>query len=161
MKLARAFRDATRDEIKAALAGGTLELFSTGRPPLADHPVTRSARLATFTFGDPAFAEDPAGGEGLAQPLFAEDAVQVALVGTPGFARARTRDGTVVADLSVGPGGAEIRLDQISATPGFPIRIVRFVLPHGGESTEFAVSAFGHAYVTGSDNPFRKISLRG
>ena len=37
MRLTEAFSAATLDEIKAALDGGKLEIYSTGRPPSADH----------------------------------------------------------------------------------------------------------------------------
>jgi hypothetical protein len=123
MKLAEPFANASADEIKALLDGGTLTVYSVARPPSADHPVDRSGHLATFTFASPAFG--PAA-DGLEAPNFVEDAVPAAHVGTPGFARACKADGTVVADLSAGPGDREVKFQEVSCSQGAPVRVVRF-----------------------------------
>ena len=95
------------DELKALLDGGTLTVYSVARPLTADKPVERSGTLATFTFASPAFGE---ASDGLESPIFAANPVPASSVGTPGFARARKADGTVIADFSAGPGDRE---DQI------------------------------------------------
>ncbi|MDU6494676.1 MAG: hypothetical protein E6531_34100, partial [Bradyrhizobium sp.] len=88
------FVESSLDDIKAALDGGTLTVYSVARPTTADKAVDRSGVLATFTFASPAFG--PAK-DGLEQPNFVAASVPAATVGTPGFARARKADGTTVA----------------------------------------------------------------
>jgi hypothetical protein len=161
MRLTEAFQTATRDAIKAALDGGKLELYSTGRPPQADHKVTRSGLLATFTFASPAFGDDPVAGEDAATPAFVQNPVTVAGIGTPSFARAFAADGRVVADFSVGPGRNEIGLSEISATVGFPLAVTRFRITLPAETVEFAKTEFGHVFVTNTDDPWRRLSVRG
>ena len=63
MNVASAFAGLSLDEIKAALDGGTLTIYSVARPLTADHAVDRSSVLATFTFASPAFAEPQDGYE--------------------------------------------------------------------------------------------------
>jgi len=155
MRLTEALASATLDEIKAALDGGKLVLYSTGRPPSADHAVTRSTQLASFAFAARAFAD------GALTPLFAEAPVLAARTGTPGFARAFRADGAVVADFSVGPGAGEVKLAEVSATEGFPIKVVAIKIALPAETVEWAKTEAGHVYVTNSDNPFRKLSVRG
>lgn len=155
MRLAESFADASVDEIGAALAGGKLVLYSTGRPPSPDHAVTRSAALATFAFASPAFTA------GAPAPSFVENPVIPTAVGTPGWARAFNAEGAAVADFSVGPGATEIKLASISATPGFPLTIVSLTMAASAEKVEWARTDFGHSYVTNADNPYRKISVRG
>jgi len=157
MRLTEAFAAATLDEIKTALDGGTLVLYSTGRPPSADHAITRSSKLASFTFASPAFAADEA--EGVLKPQFTE-AVLASNVGTPGFARALKADGVVVADFSVGPGG-EVKLDAVAAVAGFPISVTAIKTSLPAETVEWATTPAGHVYVTNSDNPYRRLSVRG
>ena len=159
MRLTEAFSAATFDEIKAALDGGKLEIYSTGRPPSADHAVTRSALLASFTFAAPAFAEGET--EGRLKPLFAEESAKAASTGTPGFARAYKADGAVVADFSVGPAGGEVKLAEVSATADYPVRVVSIKIELPAETVEWAKTGAGHVYVTNADNPYRKLSLRG
>lgn len=159
MRLAETLASATLDEIKAALDGGKLVLYSTGRPPGPDHAITRSEVLATFTFASPAFGPDP-GEEGAVAPLFAETSATATGIGTPGWARAFKADGSPVVDLSVGPGPTEIKLASVSATTGFPVSITAFkFLP--AETIEWTKTEYGHVYITNSDNPFRKMSVRG
>jgi hypothetical protein len=161
MRLAESFGSATLDEIKAALAGGKLVIYSTGRPPGPDHKVTRSEALATFVFASPAFGPDPAGDEGVVAPLFVESSVIATGVGTPGWARAYTADGAAVADFSAGPGATEIKLASVSASTGFPVAITSLKIPFPVETVEWTKTEYGHVYVTNHDNPFRKVSVRG
>lgn len=77
--------------------------------------------LATFTFASPAFG--PHNGDGDHQPLFAANPVPASGTGTPGFARAFAADGSPVADFSVGPGNTEVKLNEVSTTPNFPVRL--------------------------------------
>ena len=81
-----------------------------------------SGTLATFTFASPAFAERWR----CQKPVFAANPVPASSVGTPGFARARKADGTVIADFSVGPGDHEIKLSEVSCSPGAPVKIAAF-----------------------------------
>lgn len=111
------------DELKALLDGGTLTVYSVARPLTADQPVERSGALATFTFGSPAFA---AAVDDLENPVFAANPVPAASVGTPGFARARKADGTVIADFSAGPGDREIKFSEVSFSQGAPVKVTKF-----------------------------------
>ncbi|WP_442755333.1 hypothetical protein ACNHKD_01310 [Methylocystis sp. JAN1] len=154
MRLAEAYASATADEIEAALAGGKLILYSVGRPPSPDHNVTRSSVLAEYNFGSPAFDDAKT-------PVFAENGVVALHVGTPGWARAFSADGGVVADFSAGAGAAEIKCDSISATPGFPLKVLSLKIALPAETATYEKTEFGHVYVTGQDNPYRKLSVRG
>ena len=118
MNVASAFASLSTDEIKAALHGGALTIYSVARPVSADIPVELSSALAKFTFATPAFGAPD--GE-VETPAFLESPVVGAHVGTPGFARATTADGAVVADFSVGPGPREIKLGEVSVSPGAPV----------------------------------------
>jgi hypothetical protein len=111
------------DELKALLDGGSLTIYSVGRPLTADAPVERSAVLATFSFATPAFA---AATDGAENPVFVANPVNAASVGTPGFARARKADGTVVADFSAGPGNREIKFSEVSFSQGAPVKLTAF-----------------------------------
>ncbi|ATQ67553.1 MULTISPECIES: hypothetical protein [Methylosinus] len=152
MRLAEAFASATLDDIKAALDGGKLVLYSTGRPVGPDHVITRSEALATFTFASPAFNGDA--------PSFAEATVIATAIGTPGWARLSKADGTPVADLSAGPGATEIKLASVSATKDFPVTVTSVTFGPA-ETVEWAKTEFGHVFQTNHDNPFRKVSVRG
>jgi hypothetical protein len=154
MRLAEAYASATIEQIEAALAGGKLILYSVGRPPSADHKVTRSSVLAEYVFASPAFDDAKT-------PVFAENGVVAQHVGTPGWARAFSADGAVVADFSVGAGPAEIKCDSISATPGYPLKVVSLKIALPAETVSYEKTEFGHVYVTGQDNPYRKLSVRG
>lgn len=123
MKVSAAYAGASLDEIKAALDGGTLTVYSVARPPSADLPVERSDALATFTFAAPAFG---AASDKSDNALFIGDPVEAVNVGTPGFARACKADGTVVADFSAGPGNREIKFAEVSCSKGAPVRIAAF-----------------------------------
>lgn len=127
MKVAQAFASSGPDEIKAALDGGKLVIYSVARPANADSPVERSGVLATFTFASPAF------GGGAATPAFESNPVTASGVGTPGFARAFKADmATPVADFSVGPGNCDIKLSEVSTTPDYPVAITKFELSPAG-----------------------------
>ena len=123
MNIASEFAGCSLDEVKAMLDGGTLTVYSVARPITADRGVDRSGILATFTFATPAFG--PAS-DGVETPLFAANPVPAASVGTPGFARARKADGTVVADLSAGPGNREVKFTEVSCSLGAPVKIGAF-----------------------------------
>ncbi|WP_316182381.1 MULTISPECIES: hypothetical protein [unclassified Bradyrhizobium] len=130
MNVALEFVESSLDDIKTALEGGTLTVYSVARPITADKPVDRSGVLATFTFGSPAFG--PAV-DGLEQPNFVATPVPAATVGTPGFARARKADGTTVADFSAGPGEREIKFTEVSCSPGAPVTVATFkIIAEGG-----------------------------
>jgi len=154
MRLAETFASATVEEIEAALAGGKLILYSVGRPPSPDHKVTRSSVLAEYAFASPAFDDARA-------PVFVENGVSAQHVGTPGWARAFSADGAVVADFSVGAGPTEIKCDSISATPGFPLKVASLKIALPAETVTYEKTEFGHVYVTGQENPWRKLSVRG
>ena len=158
MRLAEAYVDVDLSKIKEALSGGRLVVYSTGRPPSADHAITRSAELASFAFATPAFGADAE--DGTLAPLFSENPVIAKAVGTPGFARALNADGATVADFSVGP-GAEIVLDSVSATPEYPLKLLGLRISLPAETVEWAKTEFGHIYVTNADNAYRKLSVRG
>ncbi|HVQ72694.1 MAG TPA: hypothetical protein VMT08_34855 [Bradyrhizobium sp.] len=111
------------DELKTLLDGGTLTIYSVARPLSADQPVERSGTLATFTFATPAFT---AATDGVENPAFVVDPVPASSVGTPGFARARRADGTVVADFSAGPGDREVKFSEVSFSHGAPVKIASF-----------------------------------
>jgi hypothetical protein len=123
MNVALDFVECSLDELRAALDGGTLTVYSVARPITADKPIDRSGVLATFTFASPAF--DPAA-EGFQAPQFVAPSVAASSVGTPGFARARKADGTTVADFSAGPGEREIKFAEVSCSPGAPVTIAAF-----------------------------------
>jgi hypothetical protein len=159
MRLTEAFTSATIDEIKAALDGGKLVLYSTGRPPSADHAITRSTPLANFTFAAPAFAAGDA--DGVLTPLFAEASVKATSTGTPGFARAFKADGAVVVDFSIGAGAGEVKLTEVSATAAYPVKVVSIKIALPPEKVEWAKTEAGHVYVTNADNPYRKLSVHG
>ena len=124
MKLTDSLKTSGIDEIKAALAGGKLIVYSVAQPSSPDKPVQRSGVLATFTFAAPAFsAETPA------LPVFASNPVAATGLGVPGFARAYKADGsTVVADFSAGPGATDIKFSEVSTTPNYPIKVTTFTL---------------------------------
>lgn len=133
MNIASAFAELSKDDIKALLDGGTLTFYSVARPMSADHPITRSAVLATFKFAAPAFG--PAQDE-LETPVFEANPVNAEHLGAFGFARAAKADGTVVADFSAGSGDREIKLAEPTATPGYPVKVVSFKIKAIGDWPE-------------------------
>ena len=64
--------------------------------------------------------------DGLESPIFAANPVPASSVGTPGFARARKADGTVIADFSAGPGDREIKFSEVSFSQGAPVKLTAF-----------------------------------
>jgi hypothetical protein len=94
-------------------------------------------------------------------PSFAANPTPAKHVGTPGWARALAADGSVVADFSVGPGPTDVKIDSISATPGFPLKVLTIALTLPAENASWEKTEFGHVYLTGSENPYRKVSVRG
>ncbi|WP_457798609.1 hypothetical protein [Methylocystis sp. S23] len=154
MRLAESFASATAEQIEAALSGGKLILYSVGRPPSPDHKITRSSPLAEYVFASPAFDDAKA-------PVFAENPVLAQHVGTPGWARAFSADGAVVADFSVGAGATEIKCESISATPGFPLKVLSLAIALPAETVSYEKTEYGHVYQTGLENPYRKLSVRG
>jgi hypothetical protein len=153
MRLAEAYANATAEEIAAALAGGKLVVYSVSRPPSPDHVVTRSSVLTEYVFASPAFAGEA--------PAFAENPTVAQHVGTAGWARAFAADGAVVADFSAGPGPTDLKFDSVSATPGYPIKVVSLAISLPAENVSFEKTGFGHVYLTGLDNPYRALSVRG
>ena len=123
MNVTQDFVGCSVDELKALLDGGTLTIYSVARPATADQPVERSGVLATFIFASPAFG---APADGVESPSFVTNPVPAASVGTPGFARARKADGTVIADLSAGPGDREIKFSEVSFSQGAPVKLTAF-----------------------------------
>ncbi len=129
MDVASAFAGLSLDEIKAALDGGTLTIYSVARPLTADHAVDRSSVLAHFTFASPAFAEPQ---DGYEVPVFVDTSVLGTHDGTPGFARAKKSTAQSSPDFSAGPGAREIKFAEVSISPGAPVKISRFqILPDG------------------------------
>jgi hypothetical protein len=125
MNVARDFAACSADELKVLLDGASLTIYSVARPATADQPVERSSTLATFTFASPAFA---AASDAMENPVFVANPVAAGSVGTPGFARARKADGTVIADFSAGPGDREIKFSEVSFSQGAPVKF----MPEGG-----------------------------
>lgn len=128
MNLASEFANCTIDEMKELLSGGTLTVYSVARPATADFPVDRSGVLATFTFASPAFGPST---DGVETPLFTDHPVPAGTTGTPGFARARKADGTVVADFSAGSGDREVKFAEVSCSPGAPVKVTKFTIKQG------------------------------
>ncbi len=123
MNVTLEFVERSPDELKALLDGGTLTVYSVARPSSADKPVERSGILATFTFASPAFG---ATSDSMETPIFVANPVAASSVGTPGYARARTADGAVVADFSAGPGDREIKFSEVSFSHGAPVKVSAF-----------------------------------
>lgn len=118
MKLAEAFTGASVDDVKAALGGATLRVYSCPQPATPEKPVLRNGFLAEFTVASPAF-------DGEAINLV-EGSVPGRDVGVPLFVRATKPDGAVIADFSAGPGDMDVKLAAISCSIGAPVQIVKF-----------------------------------
>jgi hypothetical protein len=141
MNVASAFASMNKEEIKGLLDGGSLTFYSVARPSSADRPVDRSGVLVALTFATPAFGAE--NGE-FETPAFAEYPVEGKHVGTPGFARACKADGAVVADFSVGPGLREIKLSEVSCSPGAPVKLISFKILADGDWPERPDYYFAH-----------------
>lgn len=121
MQLAEAYASKSVDDIKAALAGATLRVYSCPQPVTPDKPIIRNQILAEFVLGSPAFDGDN---------VVAEK-VPAKYVGTPLFGRATAADGTVIGDFSAGPGDSDIKLNEVSTTKDSPIGLTRFRIDAG------------------------------
>lgn len=118
MQLAEAYANKSVDEIKEALAGATLKVYSCPQPATADKPIIRNHMLVEFTLGSPAFDGDQI----LLEPVPAK------YVGTPLFARATAPDGSTIADFSAGPGDSDIKFSEVSCSKDAPIAVTRFLI---------------------------------
>ena len=136
MKLTEPFANSEREDIKRALDGGSLVLYSVARPTSPDRKVERSGVLATFAFSSPAYV--PGNCDGAAEPVFASNPVLATGTGTPGFARAFAADGSPVADFSAGPGDTEVKLNEVSTTPGYPVTLTKLRLSAASGPTQNA-----------------------
>jgi hypothetical protein len=133
MKLAEAYAGQGIEEIKAALAGATLRVYSCPQPSSPEKPVLRNGFLAEFLLASPAFE-----GEAL-QPV--ESPVAGKDVGVPLFVRATKPDGAVIADFSAGPGDMDVKLAETSCSIGAPVRIVKFQIRPQSDNPSRPVSA--------------------
>jgi|GEM_PF-886793 len=115
MQLAAAYAEKSVDEIKAALAGATLRVYSCPQPKTPDHPIIRNGFLAEFTLASPAFNGD----EIVAEPVPAKN------VGTPLFSRATAADGAVIGDFSAGPGDSDLKLKEVSCSKDAIVTITK------------------------------------
>jgi hypothetical protein len=115
MQLAEAYANKSVDEIKEALAGATLKIYSCAQPETADKPIIRNHLLAEFTLGSPAFDGDQV----ISEPVPAKN------VGTPLFSRATAPDGVTIADFSTGPGDSDIKLAEVSCSKDAPVTITK------------------------------------
>lgn len=134
MKLADAYKDCGIEEIKAALSGATLRVYSCPQPTTPEKPVLRNGFLAEFTLGSPAFDGDAL--KPIESPVSGKD------VGVPLFVRATRPDGTAIADFSAGPGDMDVKFAATSCSIGAPVEITKFQIR------------------TGTPNPTRPVSPR-
>jgi len=118
MKLAEAFAKSGIEEIKAALDGATLRIYSCPQPQTPEKPVLRNGFLAEFVLGSPAFEGDTI--KPVENPVLAKD------VGVPLFVRATKPDCSPIADFSAGPGDMDVKLADVSCSTGVPVEITKF-----------------------------------
>lgn len=123
MKLAESYAKCTIEEIKAALAGAVLRIYSCPQPEKPEKPVLRNGFLAEFVLATPAFEDD------IIHPL--ESPVPGKDVGVPLFVRATHADGTPIADFSAGPGDMDVKLASVSCSIGAPVAITKFQIRLG------------------------------
>jgi hypothetical protein len=116
MQLAEAYANKSVDEIKAALAGATLRIYSCPQPATPDKPIIRNQLLAELVLGAPAFNGDD---------VVAETA-PAKYVGTPLWARATAADGSTIGDFSAGPGDSDIKTKEVSCSKDAPVTLTRF-----------------------------------
>jgi len=121
MELAEAYANKSVDEIKEALAGATLRIYSCPQPVTPDKPIIRNGLLAEFVLGSPALDGDQV----LVDPVPAKN------VGTPLFSRATTPDGATIADFSTGPGDSDIKLAEVSCSKDAPVKITKLQIRPG------------------------------
>ncbi|MHB8885509.1 MAG: hypothetical protein ACYC5H_10620 [Methylovirgula sp.] len=123
MKLAESYTKCTIEEIKAALAGAVLRVYSCPQPEKPEKPVLRNGFLAEFVLATPAFEGD------VIKPV--ESPVPGKDVGVPLFVRATQADGTPIADFSAGPGDMDVKLASVSCSVGAPVAITKFQIRLG------------------------------
>jgi hypothetical protein len=118
MKLAKAYEGCGVEEIKAALAGATLHVYSCAQPATPEGSVFRNRFLAEFVLADPAFEAESI--NPLENPVVGKD------TGVPLFVRASRADGVVIADFSAGPGDMDVKFATTSCTAGAQVEITKF-----------------------------------
>jgi hypothetical protein len=123
MKLGKAYEGCGVDEIKGALAGATLHVYSCAQPATPESSVFRNRFLAEFVLGNPAFDGETI--KPRENPVVGKD------VGVPVFVRASKPDGAVIADFSAGPGDMDVKFATTSCTAGAPVEITRFQIRLG------------------------------
>jgi hypothetical protein len=123
MKLAEAYAQCTVEEIKTALSGATLRIYSCPPPATPEKPVLRNGFLAEFQFATPAFDGDAV--KTVESPVAGKD------VGVPLFARATNAAGEPIADFSAGPGDMDVKLSSVSCSVGAPVSITKFLVRPG------------------------------
>ena len=130
MQLAAAYAEKSVDEIKAALAGATLRVYSCPQPKTPDHPIIRNGFLAEFTLASPAFNGDDV----VAEPVPAKNE------GTPLFTRATTPDGAVIGDFSAGPGDSDVKLKEVSCSKDAIVTITKLQVRPGVDNGKQPIS---------------------
>ena len=123
MKLAKAYEGCGVEEIKAALGGATLHVYSCAQPATPEASLFRNRFLAEFVLDSPAF--DGESIKPLHNPVTGKD------VGVPLFVRASKPDGAVIADFSAGPGDMDVKFATTSCTAGAPVEITKFQIRVG------------------------------
>ncbi len=123
MKLAEAYANCNIEDVKAALAGAVLRVYSCPQPEKPEKPVLRNGFLAEFVLASPAFDGD--------MILPVESPVPGKDVGVPLFVRATTPEGTPIADFSAGPGDMDVKLASVSCSIGAPVAITKFQIRLG------------------------------
>jgi hypothetical protein len=118
VKVAQAYAGCGIEEIKTALAGATLHVYSCAQPAAPEGSVFRNRFLAEFVLGTPAFDGETI--KPLENPVTGKD------VGVPLFVRASKPDGAVIADFSAGPGDMDVKFATTSCTAGAPVEIIKF-----------------------------------
>lgn len=118
MKLAQAYEGCGIEDLKAALAGATLHVYSCAQPTTPESSVFRNRFLAEFVLGTPAFDGETI--KPLENPVLGKD------VGVPLFVRASKPDGAVIADFSAGPGDMDVKFATTSCTVGSQVEITKF-----------------------------------
>jgi hypothetical protein len=123
MKLAQAYEGCGVEEIKAALDGATLHVYSCAQPPRPEGSVFRNRFLAEFVLGTPAFDGETI--KPIENPVSGKD------VGVPLFVRASKPDGAVIADFSAGPGDMDVKFAATSCSIGSQVEITKFQIRLG------------------------------
>jgi len=130
VKLAQAYQGCGIEEIKVALAGATLHVYSCAQPTTPESSLFRNRFLAEFVLATPAFDGETI--KPLENPVTGKD------VGVPLFVRASKPDGAVIADFSAGPGDMDVKFATTSCTVGSQVEITKFQIRLGStKSTQF------------------------